>query len=100
MKIVFVLSLLLNVNTTKLQAVIDSAHSATVVLTNTSPMIGVLAQEISYHLNSKWPGVYTSYIAASYVKFVEGAGARPVPIWIGKSQEYYENMMTKLNGYA
>lgn len=48
---------------------------------NDSPIIGVLAQEISWHLNKKWPGAYTSYIAASYVKFVEGAGARAVPIW-------------------
>lgn len=48
---------------------------------NDSPIIGVLAQEISYHLNTKYPGVYTSYIAASYIKFVEGGGARAVPIW-------------------
>lgn len=45
------------------------------------PIIGVLAQEISYHLDHKWPGVYESYIAASYIKFVEGGGARAVPIW-------------------
>lgn len=48
---------------------------------NDAPIIGVLAQEIGKHLNSKWPGAYTSYIAASYIKFVEGGGARAVPIW-------------------
>lgn len=48
---------------------------------NDAPIIGVVAQEISYRLNQKWPGVYRSYIAASYIKFVEGAGARAVPIW-------------------
>lgn len=48
---------------------------------NNSPIIGILAQEISWHLNKKWPDTYTSYIAASYVKFVEGAGGRAVPIW-------------------
>lgn len=48
---------------------------------NDAPIIGVLAQEMSYHLNTKWPGVYSSYIAASYIKFVEGGGARAVPIW-------------------
>lgn len=48
---------------------------------NDTPIIGVLTQEISYHLNSKWPGEFKSYIAASYVKFVEGGGARVVPIW-------------------
>lgn len=48
---------------------------------NDEPMIGVLAQEISYYLDGKYPGQYGSYIAASYVKFVEGGGARAVPIW-------------------
>lgn len=48
---------------------------------NDAPIIGVLAQEMSYHLNTKWPGVYSSYIAASYIKFIEGGGARAVPIW-------------------
>lgn len=48
---------------------------------NDTPIIGVLAQEISYHLNSKWPDEFKSYIAASYVKFVEGGGGRVVPIW-------------------
>lgn len=46
-----------------------------------APIIGVLAQEISWHLNQKYPGVYESYIAASYVKFIEGGGARAVPVW-------------------
>lgn len=53
---------------------------------NERPIIGILAQEISYHLNTKWPGVYKSYIAASYVKWIESAGARPVPIWWAKDQ--------------
>lgn len=48
---------------------------------NDEPIIGILAQEIAWHLDRHWPGVYESYIAASYVKFVEGGGARPVPIW-------------------
>lgn len=46
-----------------------------------TPIVGILAQEIAWHLDRHWPGVYESYIAASYVKFVEGGGARPVPIW-------------------
>lgn len=48
---------------------------------NDAPIVGVLTQEMSYHLNTKWPGAFTSYIAASYIKFVEGGGARAVPIW-------------------
>lgn len=48
---------------------------------NNEPIIGILAQEMSYYLESKFPNEYDSYIAASYVKFVEGGGARAVPIW-------------------
>lgn len=46
-----------------------------------TPIIGVLAQEIVWPKNKHWQDIYESYIAASYVKFVEGGGARPVPIW-------------------
>lgn len=42
---------------------------------------GILSQEISYRLNRTTEGRYKSYIAASYVKFIESAGARVVPIW-------------------
>jgi hypothetical protein len=42
-------------------------------------LTGVLAQEL---LVESDPQLYTgvSYIAASYVKFLEGAGARVVPV--------------------
>lgn len=60
--------------------VVNSNPEKLEVKTN-APIIGVLAQEISWHLNQQWPGVYESYIAASYIKFVEGGGARAVPIW-------------------
>lgn len=62
------------------------------------PVIGILTQEISYSLNNKYPNQYDSYIAASYVKFVEGAGALAVPIWIGKDESYYEDIISKVNG--
>lgn len=48
---------------------------------NNRPIIGVLSQEQSYYLHTKYPEEnYTSYIAASYVKSVEASGARVVPI--------------------
>ncbi|XP_073965535.1 gamma-glutamyl hydrolase A-like isoform X2 [Choristoneura fumiferana] len=63
------------------------------------PIIGVLAQEQSYYLHTKYPDEnYTSYIAASYVKDVEAAGARVVPIMIGRDRNYYEDIMERLNG--
>jgi hypothetical protein len=49
---------------------------------NEEPIIGILTQEMSYYLDAKYPDEnYHSYIAASYVKFVEGGGARVVPVW-------------------
>lgn len=48
---------------------------------NDRPIIGVLAQEIAWKMEEEWSDTYNSYIAASYIKFVEGGGARAVPIW-------------------
>lgn len=45
------------------------------------PIIGVLAQE-TYSVAKYFPDEnYDSFIAASYVKFVESAGGRVIPIW-------------------
>ncbi|XP_013190722.2 gamma-glutamyl hydrolase [Amyelois transitella] len=68
-------------------------------IVNDRPIIGVLSQEQSFYLHGKYPEEnYTSYIAASYVKDVEAAGARVVPILIGKDRAYYENLLSKING--
>lgn len=43
---------------------------------NDAPIIGVMVQEsLVPHIK------YKTYIAASYIKYVEGSGARAVPIW-------------------
>ncbi|XP_072947625.1 gamma-glutamyl hydrolase-like isoform X2 [Epargyreus clarus] len=69
------------------------------VVLNDRPIIGILSQEQSFYLHTKYPEEnYTSYIAASYVKDVESAGARVVPIMIGRDRSYYENIMSKING--
>lgn len=48
---------------------------------NDRPLIGVLSQEQSFYLHTKYPEEnYTSYIASSYVKDIEASGARVVPI--------------------
>lgn len=48
---------------------------------NNAPIIGVLAQEFGDHLKILYPnGPQNSYIAASYIKYLEGSGARVVPI--------------------
>uniref|UniRef100_A0A668ABR5 folate gamma-glutamyl hydrolase n=2 Tax=Myripristis murdjan TaxID=586833 RepID=A0A668ABR5_9TELE len=62
---------------------------------NDAPIIGILAQEVSKY--STVPNV-TSYIAASYVKFLESAGARVVPIMINKTVEEYKTLFNSING--
>lgn len=48
---------------------------------NHDPIIGIMAIDMSYYIQSKYTEQYYSFIAASYVKFVEGGGARVVPVW-------------------
>lgn len=64
---------------------------------NNRPIIGVLAQELIMESDPQLhPRV--SYIAASYVKFLEGAGARVVPVMINKTDDYYKNIASYVNG--
>lgn len=78
LKIIAIVVYVMVVSVTHCQFIINQSDAPEV---NDTPIIGILAQEISYHLNSKWPGEFKSYIAASYVKFIEGGGGRVVPIW-------------------
>ncbi|XP_078543376.1 gamma-glutamyl hydrolase [Lissotriton helveticus] len=62
---------------------------------NDRPIIGVLAQETHFgHLYHYG----TSYIAASYVKTLESAGARVVPIRINLTEAEYESIFNSING--
>lgn len=66
---------------------------------NQRPIIGILTQQLSHHLKQVYPDLkYKSYIAASYVKFIESAGARVVPIWTGRNKSYYNKILNKING--
>lgn len=65
--------------------------------TNDRPIIGVLSQEMPETLNNFFPG-HKQFIPASYVKFLEGGGARVVPVWINKTVSYYTSIMNKING--
>nr|XP_046227385.1 gamma-glutamyl hydrolase [Scatophagus argus] len=60
---------------------------------NDRPIIGVLAQDV----HSPTPN-RTAYIAASYVKFLESAGARVVPVMINQTLEEYKTLFNSLNG--
>ncbi|XP_052861337.1 gamma-glutamyl hydrolase A-like isoform X1 [Anopheles cruzii] len=80
------------------QVVVQMEKSRSYAL-NDQPVVGILSQELSYLMTQNYGDQgYDSYIAASYVKFVEGAGARVVPIWINQPPEYYEEIMGNLNG--
>lgn len=80
---------------------------------------GILSQDLSRKMSGHFPDKL-SYIAASYVKYIEGAGARAVPIkylsinndeWIrltvsihriyrlNQSDEYYTEIFESINGY-
>uniref|UniRef100_A0A8C9XKR7 folate gamma-glutamyl hydrolase n=1 Tax=Sander lucioperca TaxID=283035 RepID=A0A8C9XKR7_SANLU len=57
--------------------------------------LGVLAQE---NLPGDQFARGSSYIAASYVKYLEGAGARVVPIRINRTEQEYTNIFYSING--
>ncbi|RWS27148.1 gamma-glutamyl hydrolase A-like isoform X1 [Leptotrombidium deliense] len=63
---------------------------------NNRPVIGVLAQR--YWGSFKQYSKGYSYIAASYVKYLESAGARVVPIFVSEDYEYYKKLMKQING--
>lgn len=66
---------------------------------NMRPIIGILSQELSRSMDDALqPHNYTSYIAASYVKFYESAGARVVPVLINQEDDYYRNIASSING--
>ncbi|XP_015687349.1 gamma-glutamyl hydrolase [Protobothrops mucrosquamatus] len=61
---------------------------------NERPIIGILAQETSKNFQK----FGSSYIAASYVKFIESAGARVVPVRLNRSNEEYDEIFHSING--
>lgn len=52
-----------------------------VLCENNNPIIGVMTQEVADAFQELFPGLFHSHLAASYVKLLEGSGARVVPIW-------------------
>uniref|UniRef100_A0A8B9QDA6 folate gamma-glutamyl hydrolase n=1 Tax=Apteryx owenii TaxID=8824 RepID=A0A8B9QDA6_APTOW len=62
---------------------------------NERPIIGILSQECHF---KKFHKFGSSYIAASYVKFLESAGARVVPIRLNLSDEEYDKLFHSING--
>lgn len=63
-------------------------------LVNNRPIIGIVTEEV----NTTYTPNATSYIMASYVKFLEASGARVVPVMVFKPKAYYQDLMNKING--
>ncbi|CAF1231256.1 unnamed protein product [Rotaria sp. Silwood1] len=62
---------------------------------NTRPIIGILTQPTP----TLWMKPNrTTYIAASYVKYIEATGAQVVPIRMYQSIDYYFHLFNSLNG--
>ena len=55
------------------------------------PVIGIITQTYSGQANS-------SYIAASYVKYIEMSGAQVLPIFMFNDTAYIDKILTKING--
>lgn len=60
---------------------------------NETPVIGVLSQQPRYAKGNE-----PSYIAASYVKYLESAGARVVPILVNQPPGEYMKLFNSING--
>ncbi|XP_068199647.1 gamma-glutamyl hydrolase-like [Antennarius striatus] len=60
---------------------------------NDRPVIGILAQDA----RPPRPN-HTQYIAASYVKFLEAAGARVAPILVNQGPDAYRKLFSSVNG--
>lgn len=71
--------------------IMNSSKAATIVILlaifsksvegHLRPIVGILTQQVPKQLRESYPDKKDgSYIAASYVKFVEGGGASVVPI--------------------
>ena len=64
-----------------------------------TPIIGVLTQELLLeHKDENDRLSNQSFIAASYVRFVQISGARVMPVEIKKDPQYYENVIKYTNG--
>ncbi|KAL3219016.1 hypothetical protein MRX96_031173 [Rhipicephalus microplus] len=60
------------------------------------PIIGIVAQRLYSHTFDT--NRVSTYIGASYVKYVEASGGRVVPIFVNRTKAYYERLFNSVNG--
>ena len=69
------------------------------VNTNTQPVIGIVSQAVPEALKDKPEfAKYNSYVMADYVQFVEGSGARAIPIVDTETDEDTLAKLSKIDG--
>lgn len=61
-----------------------------------APVVGILVQD--YLGDFKSYRFKKTFIAATYVKFIESSGARVIPIFTEQGQEYYDQILNQVNG--
>lgn len=69
--------------------------SAALDSNSSKPIIGILMQKCR---SKEMKNLGKYYIAASYVKYLESAGARVVPVRLNLTNEEYEKLFQSLNG--
>lgn len=67
-------------------------------MVNLLPIIGILCFDIDFGIRHHFGENNTFYISAGYVKWLESAGAKVVPIWANRTEDYYRDIMSKVNG--
>jgi gamma-glutamyl hydrolase len=65
---------------------------------NTRPIIGILTQPLGTEISNGTSATNITYIAASYVKFLESAGARVVPIHYDSTRAELTSLFHSING--
>lgn len=61
-----------------------------------TPVIGILSQVLRNY--KRFVNEHHLHIAASYVKWIESAGAQVLPILLNQNDSYYEQMFNQTNG--
>jgi gamma-glutamyl hydrolase len=68
------------------------------VLSNDRPIVGILTQDTRSTGNPKFQQLGRTYIPASYVKWIESAGARVVPIPYDADKKTLKHLFESING--
>ncbi|ODN06193.1 Gamma-glutamyl hydrolase A [Orchesella cincta] len=90
----FTLTLILAIYFCQCNSIVNALQTRFVL--NDRPIIGILSQEVYNKSDYSIPPT-RAYIAASYVKYVEGAGARVVPILVDQDEDYLRKMFNSIN---